>query len=211
MAVEIDDGFEAFRARYASVRDAVTACEDPIWIARIAFDAAKDKKSIIRAAKWAGRPPVGVDEEGLLDTLGPFHPPLEVIDRWSGEMTEEDEGKDGRMAENIRAALVPFAVCLLLMGLISDGVIWSSLHSHRSLVAVGVGLGVLVIGFWPMKRWYRYIMRVQVARLDEQKAFAIVIKRLARSKRKFPDRVADEIWWLRRKCLEVIDREAAFL
>jgi hypothetical protein len=210
MSVGIDEDFVAFRAAYPSVREAIVACENPIWIARIAFESVKDKKSIIRAAKWAARPPTGVDEEGLLEFISPFHDRLEVIDRWTGETTEEDEGSDGRMVNYLRAALLPLTIGLALMSLITDGELLTSVK-HRALVGASIGVAVVVVGWFAMKRWFSWMLRVQVRRMDADKAFATVLARFAKGQKKYPDHLAGEVWYLRRKCLEVLDREAAFL
>lgn len=191
-----------------TARDDIAKSDDPVWITQTAFDAVKDKKSILRAAKFASRPPTGQDSDAWRWIIIPLIEPDELFDRWTGDSTEETEGPDGRMANNIRAGLLPMAIAFLLMGLIADGLIWSSV-SHRSLAAVGVALVALVVGWLIMKRWYRWILRYQRARYSADKGLAFIMKRMKRAKKNYPDRLADEVSYFRLKCLEVIDREAA--
>jgi Co/Zn/Cd efflux system component len=204
--VEIDDDFEAFRARFPSARDAVAECENPTWLVRIAFDAAKDKKSIIRSAAWAKH---RIDIWWApLTMFIPIPEPFEALERWTGETTAESEGAQGREWNNVRAVFLPVILAWLAWILIATAHLWTSLQWHRTLVASLIAVGVIVVGSVLMKRTLRWILRSQVARLNAKPTKAL--DAILWCMEKNPERMRRDLWSLRDKCLEVLDSETAF-
>jgi hypothetical protein len=190
--VEIDDDFVAFRAAHPSTKDALASCDHPVWLVRIAFAAATNKKAVIRVASRAARMFNSPD----VALLNPFPAGLDVVDVWS-ENPRVDPTDIREMAK-FKAFVYALPLALPLLVIVDRTLGETVIGITTTFVTTVATLVGYVI-------WAKRRLRRRAASLDAASALLIVTDYIARATLRDHGAVSGVVDRLRSKLPEAAD------
>ncbi len=168
------DDFATFRAAHPALPDAMARCERPDWLLRLAWEAGFDKRALIREGADAANLLLASELQHNLELFWPVPRPLEAVDRWSENSTPSNDITTGLRHQ--ASAVVPGA---LIGGLLSHFVVAPRMSGYSAellmVLSVVAAFAVVAVLF---KILIAAALRRQIARLDEESAFAIVLDQL---------------------------------
>jgi hypothetical protein len=149
-------------------------CEQPDQLIQLAWNAGLDKKAVIREGIDAAGLLLAGERNNITTLFWPVPRPLEAADRWS-----ENTHAAPPLAEKMRpytSAIVPGCVLGVLVTQLFVQPRTSQDHALTALVwIIPVWIAILGVVF---KVLIEAAVRRQVARLDEDRALAIVLEQL---------------------------------
>jgi len=189
------DELATFRAGHASAAAAIEACDRPDWALRLAFDATDRRKAVIRYA--ANIIPHLRNEGFVLNLIRPYPDVREVIDVYA-----DNVGLVSTANARGRAAILGTSLASVLAYVIDrSGWFEARVFAIAFLLLVPLLTALL-------RRSFAWIVRRRVARLDDESAFAILVRHVARAADRRPSRVPTAMKFLRRNLVKLLEGEA---
>ncbi len=170
-----------------NLSDVLAKCERPDELVQIAWDAGLDRKRVIRAGADAASTLFADERTQNLRLFWPVPRPLEGVDRWLAR---------DRPIEASTTRQRPFASALIpgiVLGYLTDHFVLAiRLSGDTRWTAMSViCIGWMVVVGLLFKVLIESSLRRQAARLDEDKAFALVLEQLRIGITRRPHRATD--------------------
>ncbi len=180
-----DEGFEAFRAAHRGLLEAVETCERPDWLVRLAWDAGLERRALIEEGLECAIRLHATDWNGNVALFWPVPRPLEAVEVWCGRRSVLTQMSEGSRPH--ASAIVPGCVIGAVISTVFVSPRLTGLPGELAICAVCVAaVGALGLLF---KVLIDATLRRQVARLDEERAFAIVLEQIRVGMKTSPLRV----------------------
>jgi len=166
---------------------------EPESILRSAFEAAKDRKAVIRYGAIAASGAYRSKWSAVIDSFHPLVHPLDAVEEWADTSDVLGERKGWlRPFEIATWWIIPIAIAADKLFVLPSAV-----------VVAGIFVGDCVIAF-AAKQYMAWSLRRQVASLDERAALEIVVEFMTNGLAKNPEREPGVV-----KVLNVMQRSSA--
>lgn len=182
----------AFRAEHPSVAAAIQGCDRPDWALRLAFEATDNRKAVIRyganiidSLKGGGNL--------ALDLVRPYPNALEAIDVYA-----DNDARVSKVIAHGRALILGTCLAGPIAYLVERHG-WPDISFQRAFFLLVPLLTLLIRGAMAL------LVRWRAARLDDDSAFAVVLRRVVRAADKHPMNVPNTMRFLRRNLLRLVD------